>query len=273
MKYFRFTCTYIPSYDTIVNRVSRFCRYLSAMYEYYFKPIKTAGVSSLHVCFVDKQPDDYVEVATIKDCFVITDWNNLQKLTEEDLMRHMLECCQEEIIGCAIKEGWLTHPFEKAYLEIVQKDYLFKQHHKKPVLSQNKQYRAQLYYEFDYKSDGAYVEITDKEKRIINRIQFAPSGYLVICGSIGTISWLNDNTVRVSESNRCSYWTVGLNGNVEYGNIKADKNDAHALYQLGVDYFNGIQVLKDEQKGFQLVQKSAELGYKHAKKWIERIRK
>ena len=162
-----------------------------------------------------------------------------------------------------------------------QRKCLFREYYKKTIFSENKQYKARIYFEFDYERDGVYVDFSDKSNNYINRVQFTPSGYSIICQSVGGLEWIDNESVKVwniqvpqigtdADSNRKNYWIIRTSGEVEFRNIYADENDPHALYQLGLYYMEGTHILKNETKGRELIKKAADLRYKHATKWLEK---
>ncbi len=156
---------------------------------------------------------------------------------------------------------------------------LLRDHYKKCVFSPNRQYKAQIYFEYDCQNTGTFVEFTNKKRELFNRVQFTPSGWSVICKSVGDINWIDDEKIKIndiqvdrvdknSESNTKYYWLISINGKVEYK--CKDEQNSHLLFELGKKIYEGKHVLSNKEKGLSLIQQSANLNYKHAQNWLKR---
>ena len=152
-------------------------------------------------------------------------------------------------------------------------------HYKKAVFSPDRQHKAQIYFEYDCKDTGTYVDFTNKKGEFLQRVQFTPSGWSVICKSVGDIYWLNNETIKIcdiqvdrndknADCNTKYYWLISINGQVEYNCSKAD--NAHLLFELGQRLYGGKMVLENKEKGLSFIRQSAKQNYKHAQNWLKR---
>ena len=152
-------------------------------------------------------------------------------------------------------------------------------HYKKAVFSPDRQYKAQIYFEHDCQGTGTYVDFIHNNGELLQRVQFTPRGWSVICKSVGDICWLDNETIKIydiqvdrndknADCNTKYYWLISINGQVEYDCRKAD--DPHLLFELGKKFYEGKTILENKEKGLSLIQQSAKLNYKHAKNWLKR---
>ncbi len=154
-----------------------------------------------------------------------------------------------------------------------------REHYKRKVLSPDKQYKAQIYFEYDCQNSSTYVDFTDKKGELINRVRFTPTGWSVICKAIGCINWINNKTIKIfdiqvdknykdADCNTKYYWFISINGIVEYK--LTDNQNPHLIFQLGKKLYEGKVVLEDKEKGLSLIKQSADMNYKHAINWLKR---
>lgn len=256
------------------------CRYLALMYEYYFTPIKTEGITAMNVVFHSDSQEDAQEIL-LNACilYIEPDQEVLRSLSRSGKMEYLLNLCQDRMIGYATDHNWSLTSFEAAYSTIVKKQYLFREHWKQAVFSPDRQIKAQIYFEHDYLSSGTFVDFTDKNNQPLRRVQFTPSGWSVLCDCVGFIKWNDNSTVKINrvyvpragrdaETNIRDYWLIGCNGDVAFIKPQADDSDPQAMFALGTMLYEGRVVLMDKEKGLLLIQKSADLGYRHAQNWI-----
>ncbi|WP_343615121.1 hypothetical protein [Flavobacterium sp.] len=222
MKHFKFFCTANKSYKNTIDETAKICSYLSVMYEYYLNPVKTGGISTLIIYFGDKKPENIV-VFPIMSHFISVDWSKIEAFSSLEKANFILEQCNEVISFYVHREQWDNKPFQLVYKKVKKNNYQFREHFKKPILSPNKEFKAQIYFELDYEKNGTFVDFTDKSGNLINRIQFTPSGYSVISKTIGNIEWLDNNQVKIgniqvpklginADCNRKKYWLVKMDG-------------------------------------------------------------
>ena len=158
---------------------------------------------------------------------------------------------------------------------------LLREHYRKAVFSPDKQHKAQIYFEYDCQSSGTYVDFTNKKGELLQRVQFTPWGWSVICKSVGDINWLDNEKIKINhiqvdrndkeaDSNTKYYWLISINGQVEYNCTKADEQDPHLLFEFGKRIYSGREVLENKEKGLSLIRQSANLNYKHAQNWLKR---
>ena len=275
MKYFRFDCMLNQQHAAVIYKASGYCNYLASMYEYYFTPVKTGGVSSLHVYIGDKLPTDSVQVTTIADIFVKADWQLLETLSNEDINRYLLNNMQQAITEFAVKNNWDTEHFTTVYNTIVQNNFLFRHRIKKPVNSADKQIKAQIYFEYDYRNSGLFIDFRNKQGELINRIKFCPSGYYAFADVLGAVIWIDNEQLKInyksageSNNNTKHYWLVNINGDISFNDIRANESNPQALYSMGLNYYEGKIIIQDTEKGINLIKQAAEAGYKHAVNWL-----
>ncbi|NDV97045.1 hypothetical protein D0T84_19350 [Dysgonomonas sp. 521] len=253
------------------------------MYEFYFSPIRTDGVSQLRVLVVDALTEQVKQsLYSLDDVYAVLDWNAYTCLSSSgEKSAFLMDIIQNKIVAHVKDRGWELSSFEIAYNKIRKKNYQFREYYKKSILSPDKKYKAQVYFEYDYEKNATFVDFSDKKGNPINRVQFTPGGYSVISESIGAMRWLDSNHVivyymgvtklgREHANNMRDYWVIGTDGSVEfhYPKAEAESINAHALYNLGIMYWDGKIILQDKSKGLEYIKQAASLKYKHAEKWL-----
>lgn len=156
---------------------------------------------------------------------------------------------------------------------------LLREHYKKAVFSPDRRHKAQIYFEYDYQNTGTYADFSAlNSSDAPRRVQFTPSGWSVVCNSIGDIRWLSNEIIKINHIQVCKnskdadcntkyYWLISINGQVEYRCANAD--DPHLLFELGKRHYEGKIILLDQEKGLQLIQESARKNYQHAQNWLK----
>lgn len=288
MKYFSFSCPFYPDstptgLKEIIWDANTHCTYLSRMYEFFFSPIRTDGVSQLRILIIDDLTAEIKQDLYSSDgVYTVLDWKTYPCLSSSvEKSAFLMDVIQDKIIAHVKNKGWDLSSFETAYNIIKEKNYQFREYYKKSILSPSKDYKANIYFEYDYERNGTFVDFSDKNGNLINRVQFTPSGYSVISDSIGSIKWFdNDHVIiyymgvtklgREHANNMRDYWVIGIDGSVEFHYPKAEveTNNAHALYNLGIMYCEGKIILQDKNKGIEYIKQAALLKYKHAEKWL-----
>jgi hypothetical protein len=239
------------------------------MYEHYFKPIKTGKFSCMNIVFLEDEKMDAVETIDIKTIFINYNHKNLLDKSAAEIHRILFEEIQNHIINCVKENNWNKEPFINVYNKINGNKYLFEENYLKPL--SNKIYKAQIVFKHDYQDSGVFLEFYNKSK-LINKVRFSNNGKSII--NIGEMEWINENAVRIYyiigalKSSKKYYWEINVNGTVNFDNT--NKNDPQEIYNLGIIYCEGRGVIKDLEKGLELIKKSAEMGYKHGKNWINK---
>lgn len=82
---------------------------------------------------------------------------------------------------------------------------------------------------------------------------------------IGELKWEGPAEIRISRQGTDDYWSWNANeSRCQFHFARANDNDAHALYDLGVMYAKGHVVLPDEEQAKVLLDRSAAQGFKKA---------
>jgi len=288
MKYFSFSCSFFPDSTSpnlkeIIWDANALCIYLSRMYEFYFPKTRTDGISQLRIHIVDDlEIHARQSLYSPEDIYIFLDWNAYPYLsTPTEKSAFLMDIIQSAIIAYVKDKGWELSSFEIANNKIRENAYRFREYWKKAIVSPDKQHKAQVYFEYDYEKNATFVDFSYKKGNLISRVQFTPTGYSVICESIGTVKWFDDKHVIVyymgvsrlgkeHQDNLRDYWIVGIDGQVRfhYPRAEIEPLNAHALFNLGVLYWNGTIILQDKARGIELIKQAASMKYKHAGKWL-----
>jgi TPR repeat protein len=74
----------------------------------------------------------------------------------------------------------------------------------------------------------------------------------------------------IMQANNRDYWLCNVDGTVEFKYPQADSEDPHAIYRLATILLDGHGVIPNPEKGMELLERCANMGYKHA---IKRLQK
>lgn len=270
MKFFRFC--YRQNEDLLEDKFTQYnqyCNFLQTMYEHYFKPIKTGKISCMEIIFFEKGKVDNVETTGRKTIFINYNYKNLLDKSVVEIHRILFEEIQNHIINCVKENNWNEEPFRNVYTKITGNKYLFEEKYLKSF--SNKIYKAQIVFKYDYQDSGVFLGFYNKNK-LINKVRFSNNGMSII--NIGEREWINENTVRIYyivgtvKNIKKYYWEINANGTVDFNNT--NKNDPQELYNLGIMYYEGWGAVKNLEKGIELIKRSAKMGYKHGKNWVNK---
>ena len=286
MKYFRFVCEIkakssedVNKSRDCINEVGIYCAYLSRMYEYYFPATQTDNVVSITVCLIDNlQKTKYPTSCDMKVVSNVVNIDKFNQLTPKDKSFYIIDLCQQAIMSLVYEMQWNTEVFERTYDKIISMGGLFREYWRKAKSSPNKQLKAQIYFEDDYEKDGIYIDFTDKRGKLIKRVQFAPKGYQIYCKGISELQWQDNSHVIIKRAfghgftKTSDYWMIGVDGSIEYHSPRVENTEinTHGLFDLGILYWEGKTIMKNPNKGLELIKKAADLNNKHAQKWLER---
>ncbi|MDF9832102.1 hypothetical protein M2103_000310 [Ereboglobus sp. PH5-5] len=286
MKCFRFTCEWNKTSPDaeIVAECDRCCMFLSLMYEYHFPKTKTGARTRALVTISSNTPAEPPTLAPVSgdlDVCATADWSAFRNLPTPEKHARLLAIIQQSLLAAARANNWPAAPFETACAAITRNNFLFREHYKKSVAAPDKLHRAQIYFEHDYLGSGTHVDFTDKRGTLLKRVAFTPGGSSVLCKSIGPVEWINNRQILIyhvlvdrsglnAETNHRHRWIIDIDGGVEYQNPSATEANPHALYNLGLLYWEGKIILPDKNRGREIITKAAALGYKHAQNWLRR---
>lgn len=246
------------------------------MFVFYLKNnIRTENISKLYVFFTNELKENNVvlDVEYFYDNF--TNYLKILKSEEINSKRKLFLDNIVTIIRSRVEDKvWVEQNLDSVLQVLKDKEYVFSDFYKSKVLSSDKKRKATLF--FEYKSTlKIYLSILDKKNNVLLKKKIldvipAPSGVMDLLKLyLKSIKWTDNDEVVISHSNNRDYWLYDLSKNkLEFHYSRAEKNDPHGQYDLALMYFNGQGVLKDEEKGMYWLQKSANQGFKRAKKML-----
>lgn len=275
MKYFRFIygnqSIDIKPDTEMSAEVSFYTEYLSRAYQFYFSPIKTEGFSTIIVYLADELPKQkIVEYGTFTAICTLFDRRYFIELTEERKAEYIATICHSSIMEYVNDKRWNSKPFTDAFKHLKDSDYKFFDYYGRQKSSPDRQTRARIWFEDDYRERGTFVEFSDRSGSLTNLVKFTPSGLSVFNGDVKNLTWVDNECVRLTfgDDKRSEYWLVNRNGEVNF--ISPETDDAQQMFRLGQMYWEGTRILRDEVKGTALIRQATERGYKHAMAWIKR---
>ncbi|MDR2784606.1 MAG: hypothetical protein LBB83_01695 [Treponema sp.] len=245
------------------------------MYKFYLKPVITDKMRKLCVIVTDDM--NHIKKVSFSDGFTpendiylytLYDYRNFQNMPVKDVQRILLDLIHKRIMEYAVLNNIDGNIFEEVYNKIIGNDFLFEEKYMDPV--SNNIYTAQMSFKFDYQNAGAdndfFVEIY-KGNQLINRIKFCNIGGRAARGYIKYIEWIDENNLRLDNFNDgFFYWKININGTVELDSFQ--KSYYHNVFSLGISYYYGKEIAKNEEKGLELIKTAAGMGSKSAHEWL-----
>jgi hypothetical protein len=273
--WFSYEDTAIPWPYKEIAQYDDYCGWLGVMYKFYLKPVITDKMRKLCVIVTDDM--NHTRKVTFSKGFspenniylyTLYDYKNFQNMPVKDVQRTLLDLIHKKIVEYAASHNINVNIFEEAYDKIIGKDFLFEEKYMAPV--SNNMYTAQLSFKYDYQNAGTdndvFVEIY-KDNQLINKIRFCGIGWRAARGYIKYIEWIDENNLRLDNFNDgFLYWRINIDGTIELDSFQ--KSDCHNLFQLGISYYYGKEIAKDEGKGMELIKKAAGMGSGSAHEWL-----
>jgi hypothetical protein len=273
--WFSYENTEIPWTYKEIAQYNDYCRWLGIMYKFYLKPVITDKMRKLCVVVTDDM--NHIKKAAFSggftpenDIYLYTlyDYRNFQNMPVKDVQKTLLDLIHKRIMEYIASKDIDKNIFEEVYEKIIGNDFLFEDKYMDPV--SNNIYTARMSFKFDYQNAGSdndvFVEIY-KDGQLINKIKFCGIGWRAANGYIKYIEWIDENTLRLDNFNGgFLYWNINIDGTVELDSFQ--KSDYHNVFWLGIAYYYGKEITKNEEKGMKLIEKAAEMGSRSANKWL-----
>jgi hypothetical protein len=158
-------------------------------------------------------------------------------------------------------------PFEAAKSKVDANQYRFEFQIGNTKKSPNRSLAAFIwcFYDHGFKTE---VVFTTRDGGFFNRTIFATANEQ----TISAIRWLDQERVQISSKDfNGSYWICDIHGNAEFVFGLASSNSPHHIYMHATILINGQGVLAEREKGIELMNKAAGMGFKHAINYLSRL--
>lgn len=246
------------------------------MYEYYLPVVDTGPIHKVIVVF---QPVDSASLRQSMNIDLIyapceIDLQTYALLNSKDRGIMLFQNMHETLLDIAEDRGWNAQAFQEAYSKVTSANFEFSGYWKTPLSNPSRQYKAQIYWEFDdeievficigpYKGDGPTSKIS------ICRL---PATLAALDNILGQLKWEDESHVRLLHTNKRDYWDINVpSGTVNFCYPRALNEDAHGQYDLGIMYLEGRLVPKDREKAIYWIRKTAEKKFGRAIKKLIQI--
>lgn len=241
--------------------------HLCWMYEHHALPMKSNGVAKVNLFFtaeeLDRDPGEVLEIAHVFERF---DLQQLLSGSPKSKQQYFLDRFHGGMLRCASQFGWDPTPLVAARKKIIEDDFHFSFFWKKPLSSPDRKIKVQAFVQVSPMPAHLYLIFFDRKMSEFQRtlLSIGTDGPGMLEFVLGSIRWLDSETVRVQHENQRDYWLVTPDGGVEFHFPRADDGDPHGEYELGKMYLEGRYVLADRDRGLDLIQSAADKGFKHA---------
>jgi len=248
--------------------------HLGWMYEHYLGPLGTGGeVGKINIILTGEQKSIPIsECLGIADVWEEFDTANYPSLTVTDQQRYYLDRMHSALVRCARHFGWDPAPLSAARDRMLADHLQFAFLWKKPITSPDRQTKAQGSIEVGSATRLSLIFL-DRQQNEIRRslISLMPAHDFGVKFIFGSIAWIDNETVRVTQDNKRDYWDCTVSGQVDFHYPRAERGDASGEYALGRMYYEGTVVLQDCDRGLHLIQSAATKGNKHAIAFMARL--
>ncbi len=245
--------------------------YISTLYNLYMEPIQTNGVGKVIVTFhADEKNEGIVEdLIDVVRVHKFIDLEKYKSLDEIGKKKYHLDLFNEALTSFFYQKGWDLGNWDKVYERIVDSKFVLKGYWGKSVSSPNRDHTAIPYFYFKDRLE-LYLEISENKKEGKSKILFAMVSPSIgsLKSSLKKVKWKDNNTVQVLYEGGKDYWSINVNGDVQFFYERAEKGDPHGQYDLGMMYLTGKSVLRNKSQALFWLKKSAEQNYTRAKNKI-----
>ncbi len=253
-----------------------YCSWLGIMYWYYLRPVISDKMRLLEVIITEtgksreeKPVSKYNTEGEHVNLYIQYDPGNLTNKPFTVIQKTLLDIFHNRLMEYANENNLDENVFQGAYNNIIENNFIFEKNYMKPV--SNNMYTAQVSFKFDFQNTGVfekglYVEMY-KDSQMINKIKIIDSPLRAINERIRFMEWEDENnfTIECSEYGDY-YWKINVNGTIELENVHKKRPDE--IFNIGICYYRGEDIARDEKKGLMLIKKAAEMGSRPANRWI-----
>lgn len=188
-------------------------RCISSMFERLFGKFITKNCCKLLIeCVPEVAEHELLDFSGIYSVKVLFDYNNFIEQNEYQKKKMTLEILMEGIRIVAENQKWDVEPFKDVYSRILELDFINEWAWKKPVVSSNKKYHAEVMMLHDVRFIDIYIIVRDtagneiKREKIISELpdEFAYARHL------GDLKWTSNDTVTLINKKGDFQWPCSL---------------------------------------------------------------
>jgi hypothetical protein len=215
--------------------------------------------------------DDFEGVLAVSKFF---DVEAYEELDGAGKWRAFIDLVHAAMITAARSQGWNEEPLERARKLAKSQGPCLTGELGPAHPSPNRRLRAQLRYEYVHAiSVAIHVSGAQSNEGMVIAIATLPAIFEVIELTIGELKWISNDEIGVGHANEKDRWriSVGPPSSVEFFTARAERDDPHGLYDLGMMYLNGRTVLKDLDKARYWLERARERGYSKAESALLRL--
>ncbi len=274
--------------------------HLCWMYEHYVTPYPTGNVAKVNVWFTADaepltEPADCMGMGDAKRAYLASqrrlltvpaeclgiayvreffDVARYPSLSDAEQQHYYLDRLHTALVRCARQFGWEESRLAAARERMLADGLRFAFFWKKPLSSPDRRTKVQGFVEAGPRTHVGLVfqDGTSKEIRR-SLLTIVSTGSFDLRCIFGQIAWVDNQTVRVTQSNGRDYWLCTSVGQVEFHYPRAEGGGAGGEFALGRMYYEGRVVLQDREQGLRLIRSAASNGDKHALAFLDRLQR
>ena len=246
------------------------------LYEYELDKASSNGVSKL-VLEITTEKTQHLQKKQLINVLVVSYYFNMDDYSRYDTWnqkKHLLDAILACLLKFADEYGWNREQCQLAYDRILARNIQFEQYIGRVVQNKINRFKAQCYFSFEEKITlhldvWQDRDLENKKRLLVTQMQ---GGWYLFGHVFGRLFWKDTEIVVLEWRNKRGCWEINITDetvNFKHHKFNEEDNNAQGLYQLACLYLNGDFFLPDYEKAISLLEKSAALGYKHAKKKLE----
>jgi Sel1 repeat len=184
-----------------------------------------------------------------------------------------LESIGECLAAYAVEYGWDTDHCAAVQQRIQNDGIVFDRWWGKPVghSQSGRSVRAHMSY---YDVIRLSLGIFDRHKALLSQrfVVELPATIGAVYGACAKLEWVDENLVRMWQSNFRDYWDFQIDTNeITFHYPRAERGDPHGQYDLGNMYLDGYLVPRDRQQALLWLKRSADQGFSRAIQMLNSI--
>lgn len=189
-------------------------RCITSLYERCFSKFYTTDIKQINIICTKEVPRSNIIVeGGFCDIEILYDVREFLKLDDEEKKEEILERLKQGIDKVVELNKWDSTPFNAAYKCVKEADYNTNYIWKKPKVSPNRNYKAEVFIEHGLYSCNLYLVVKSMNGQEIARKRVASEkpDELIFGRHLGELKWLSNNEVALFNYSKTNYNSLQIN--------------------------------------------------------------
>jgi len=241
--------------------------YLVDFFSYVFCPTDSRRIKSVTITFCDQsEVIDLEDSLQVKQVF---DFDGYILLQEKERRFFALKALCGVMCDLGERFGGDIEKVNKTADFVTNSGFFFKGVLGKAKTSPNRHIKADVWVEYRKKIELFLRVFESGELKYQELFSVGDAGFASLKELYSQLKWEDSSRLKIYAGNHRDYWEYSVGGTPEFNYCREDSGDGHGEFILGKMYLEGRVVLRDEEKGLDLIKLSAAKGYFHASRFLQ----